>query len=197
MVVIVMCCVMYVTVLFIGAPKGIFVSMLFYWFGLCWPLAYYFQGSDGLRANLSLALHGKSYIAWLVLGAAVVAGVYAFATLPNGVPWEVFLLAPIFGIINGTAEEVYWRGAYLTIAKKSKVVWSIGLILFAAWHFAFIFPGELSFVGGPAALISGAFGAGVFWMLIVWQTNHIGWTVVSHILFNSFLFVELIAQNFA
>jgi membrane protease YdiL (CAAX protease family) len=131
-----------------------------------------------------------------VVAAVIFAGTYATLTLPDEVPWQVFLLAPIFGLINGTAEEVYWRGAYLKLAKKNAPVWLVGLICFTVWHLAFIIPGEMVFVGGPIALIAGAFGAGVFWMWVVWQTNRIGWTIVSHILFNTFVFIELFAQNF-
>ncbi len=185
MVVIVMCCMMNFAIQIFGLRNGVLFSMLFYWFGLCFPLAYYFQGRRCLRLSISFSLQGKTHIAWSVLIAVVFVGVYTILTLPDDVPWQVFLLAPIFGVINGTAEEVYWRGTYLKLAKRRAPVWFFGLICFTAWHFAFIISGGMVFAGGPAALILGAFGAGVFWMWIVWQTNRIGWTIISHILFSN------------
>jgi membrane protease YdiL (CAAX protease family) len=87
----------------------------------------------------------------------------------------------VLAIVNGTLEEVLWRGAYLVVFRDN--VWlaliypSIG---FALWHFApqSIVPFEGQ--GGKTALVIAVGVLGLMWAWAVNSTGVIVYTVIAH-----------------
>ncbi len=92
--------------------------------------------------------------------------------------WELPALVAM-ALVNGTLEEVLWRGVYPALFPRSPgwgYLWPT--LWFALWHAA---PGSVA--EGPAwQLVAGAalFGAALGW--VAWRTRSIRWTVLSHVL---------------
>jgi membrane protease YdiL (CAAX protease family) len=93
------------------------------------------------------------------------------------------LVSAILAIVNGTLEEVLWRGTYLLVFRDKPwlalIYPSIG---FAIWHFApqSIVPFKGS--GGRVGLVVAVGFLGLMW---AWAANSAGvivYTVIAHIL---------------
>jgi membrane protease YdiL (CAAX protease family) len=106
------------------------------------------------------------------------------------------LLALVFALINGTLEELLWRGALIaTYPKKIWIGYIYPTLFFSAWHIApeLILPNPLS--GGALSFICGALVMGFAWGWIAWRSRSILLTTVAHILTNFFGFVGFIYLN--
>jgi hypothetical protein len=82
--------------------------------------------------------------------------------------------------INGTMEEVLWRGVFPATFPSSRwlaVVWPS--IWFGIWHLA---PGALSMPGRSWMLAAGAFALGLALGEAAHGSRSIRWTVASHVL---------------
>jgi membrane protease YdiL (CAAX protease family) len=86
-------------------------------------------------------------------------------------------------IVDGTLEEVLWRGTYLVVFRDNPwlalIYPSIG---FAIWHFApqSIIPFEGQ--GGKFSLVIAVGFLGLLWAWVANSTGVIVWTVIAHIL---------------
>jgi membrane protease YdiL (CAAX protease family) len=110
---------------------------------------------------------------------------YAFPRAIGQASVSIVLLSALLAIINGTLEELLWRGAYLTAFQGN---WFLGYIYpafgFAIWHLApqSIFRNPAP--GGSIALVVVAGVVGLMWGWVSRQTGSILWGTVSHILFD-------------
>jgi len=95
----------------------------------------------------------------------------------------ILLVSIGLAIVNGTLEEVLWRGAYLVIFRDN--LW-LALIYpslgFAVWHLApqVIIPYEGP--GGRFSLVIAVGFLGLMWAWAATSTGVIVWTVIAHIL---------------
>ncbi|HEX9972146.1 MAG TPA: CPBP family intramembrane glutamic endopeptidase [bacterium] len=108
----------------------------------------------------------------------------------------IILLAFLFALVNGAAEELLWRGAL--VAAYSSGFWRGYLyptFFFGAWHIApeLVLPNPLS--GGALSFIGGALVMGLAWGWIAWHSRSILLTSISHVLTNFFGFVGFIFMN--
>ncbi|MGE5577491.1 MAG: CPBP family intramembrane glutamic endopeptidase [Syntrophothermus sp.] len=86
-------------------------------------------------------------------------------------------------LVNGTLEEVLWRGLY--VATYPGRLWPSYLypaLGFGVWHYApqSIFPN--SFPGGSTSLVLFAVGLGLMGGWVARRTGSVRWTTVSHVL---------------
>ncbi len=86
----------------------------------------------------------------------------------------------MMAFVNGTLEEVLWRGVYVELFPSNRLwglVWPT--LWFALWHFA---PGSVAMGSQVWVLVLGAalFGAGMGWVAL--KTGSIRWTAASHVL---------------
>ncbi|QEG42716.1 CAAX amino terminal protease self- immunity [Roseimaritima ulvae] len=179
----------------LGPAPGTLAVFALYWFGFCLPLGFVFQRPGQRRGLLSLKVGEQRWVPWSVLALVSLLAVAAWFEWPRPTPWAAITWALPLAVVNGFAEEFYWRGAFVTQAggRRGLQVW--GVVLFTAWHIPLVFAHGVSY-HGPIVVVGGAAVVGAFWGLIAARTGRIGWTVVSHILTNAIVFVDLIATNF-
>lgn len=93
--------------------------------------------------------------------------------------WETAVLV-VQSFVNGTLEEVLWRGVYIELFPGDKL-WGLGwpTLWFALWHLA---PGSISPLTNVAVLVAGAAVFGVCWGGLALRTGSIRYSAASHIL---------------
>ena len=97
----------------------------------------------------------------------------------------LYVAAAAIAIVNGTCEEVLWRGAYLKVFGNR--LWG-GLLYpaigFGLWHFAPVLahwswsPARALWIAASATLVGLAYG------FVARRCDSIRWTILSHILMN-------------
>ena len=98
-------------------------------------------------------------------------------------------------MLNGTLEEVFWRGVVLKDNATQKE--QIGQIaLFTSWHIALLFASGIVVTGGALALLAGAAFAGTRWTFGRMQTGSLGFGILCLVGLNIFAFTELATKNF-
>lgn len=169
--------------------------MALYWFGFCLPVGLWLIGRARWRAVLRPATGGARWVPVAALALpALVLGV-TLVEPPAGVTALVVAIALAAGAINGTAEEVFWRGAWLVHAGTSVAAFALGWALFVAWHVPLALAVGVVYHGGAGALVGGAAGLGLVWSLIAWRARAAGWAMISHAAVNMVVFHELVATN--
>lgn len=172
-----------------GPKAGYLGGFLFYWIAWCLLLPWWILGPD---CQLHIYRDGPARFgnpAWL--GASLLAiplllsyG-YAFPRAIRLASVTIVLLSALLAIVNGTLEELLWRGAYLSAFQGS---WFLGFVYpaigFAVWHFApqSIFANPAP--GGNLALVIVAGIVGLMLGWVAWQTGSILWATLSHIMFD-------------
>lgn len=180
----------------LSPAHGYLAVFCLYWICFCLPAGWYFQRRERLRDTFSLTVGKDRWIPWAVALQISVVAIASWTLLPDQVPAIAIALALLFGLVNGTLEEFFWRGAYLSQGRGDARFQLLGVGLFTLWHVPLALAHGVTYQGGSLALIGGALGLGLFWSFIAYRTNHIGWPVVSHALTNAIAFIGLIAANF-
>jgi membrane protease YdiL (CAAX protease family) len=172
-----------------GAKGGYLGGFLFYWIVWCLFLPWWILGTDGVlrifrdvpsRFGQPVWLGAALLIIPLLLGYG-----YAFPRAIEQANITIVLFSALLAIVNGTLEELLWRGAYLTTFQGN---WFLGYVYptigFAVWHFApqSIFPSPAP--GGSTSLVIVAGLVGLMWGWVAMQTGSILWATVSHVLFD-------------
>jgi membrane protease YdiL (CAAX protease family) len=99
-------------------------------------------------------------------------------------------------IINGTVEEVYWRGLYLREYKENRfILLIVSPLLFASMHSSFLLIKGMNYQGGVFALVGGAFLMGLLWSYVSFRLNNIRYCIAGHIFVNIFAFTGLFVEN--
>lgn len=180
----------------LSPAHGYFAVFCFYWICFCLPAGWYFQRRERLRDTFSLAVGKDRWIPWAVALQVGVVAIASWILLPDQVPAIAIVLALVFGLVNGTLEEFFWRGSYLSRGRGDARFQMLGVGLFTLWHVPLALAHGVTYQGGSLALVGGALGLGLFWGFLAYRTNHIGWPIVSHALTNAIAFIGLIAANF-
>lgn len=173
-----------------GPKRGYLGGFLVYWIGWCLLLPLWVLGPSQLRElfrDRHPRLGRPRWLGLLCLGLPLLLGYgYEFPRVLRKVQGAtVFLLSGILALVNGTLEEVLWRGTYLRVFPDS---WLLGTLYptlgFAVWHFApqSVFPNPRP--GGNLLLVVVAGVMGLLWGWVAKRTRSIRWTVVSHVLFD-------------
>ena len=172
-----------------GEHTGQLAGFGVYWLlgGLVFPLL--ILGGSGYAE-----LFAPRHVQWtkpLRVAAALLAVPAAFGFLfvfPYLFPMDDFqVLAAVaaYALVNGTLEEVFWRGTFATAFKTNPwlgVVYpamAFGIWQLVPWMFFPTWPLV------PALVVFGvAFGVGLLYNWVAWRTGTIRWTAISHVLTN-------------
>ncbi|MCX7711394.1 MAG: CPBP family intramembrane metalloprotease [Clostridia bacterium] len=185
----------------IGKTAGYILGFCLYWFAICIPVSFYCSGGwSGLKEIYSQKsdIPIINRIAYYLL-----AGVSCLATLfviflkvaPNA-GMQVLAIAFSFALINGTIEELYWRGTFNKVFEKNiGFAYFYPSVFFGIWHIALFFAKGVVYQGGFASLVGGAFFLGVLWGWVAFKTKSIRIVTAAHILTNFFGFTGLIYEN--
>lgn len=180
----------------LGPALGTLAVFGVYWFGFCLPLGLVFQTPRQRRQVLSMKLSDQRWVPGAVLLQVSALAIAAWFLWPRPTPVMAIFWAVPLALVNGFAEEFYWRGAFLAQAQGRRSVQAWGVALFTLWHVSLLFAHDVAY-HGPIVVVGGAAVVGTFWGLIAARTGAIGWTVLSHVLTNAIVFVDLIAKNFS
>lgn len=172
-----------------GERTTYFAGFAFYWLvgGIILPVI--LIGRDGVTALFARPTVPKGLrftIAFVLLAVPVVAG-FLFA-FPAIFPWAssaTLLGLAAYGIVNGTMEEVFWRG---TFARRFASNPWLGIVypamVFSLWQLVpwTVYPPLLQVP--PLMVIGVALPVGLLYSWVAWWTGSIRWTVLSHVLTN-------------
>jgi uncharacterized protein len=171
----------------IGAHKSYLAGFLFYWIVWCLLIPLILIGPENLLALFRPAAPPFGRPAWLGAFCLIGPPLVSFATIfPRAVrktSLTLVLVTAFFAVINGTAEEILWRGAYAALFPHNFWIGQLYASLgFGLWHLApqSIFPSQGR--GGRLALAASAGFLGILWAWVANTTGIILFTVFSHIL---------------
>jgi hypothetical protein len=99
-------------------------------------------------------------------------------------------------IVNGTIEEIYWRGLYLKVFKENpRFILIVSPLLFAFMHCSFLAIKGITYQGDVLALVGGALFMGLLWSYVSFKLNSIRYCIAGHIIVNVFAFTGLFVEN--
>lgn len=172
-----------------GVRRGYIAGFLFYW--IVWAISFplWAVGIGGVRRMFErgrprFGMAARLAVPLLALP-PLVGALFVFpATFPSASEGTLLTFAAI-APVNGTVEEILWRGVYATAFPDRALT---GYVLPAAW-FALLQLAALSVYpydvpGGPATAVGGAFAVGLIYGAVAWRSRSVRWTVVSHVLMN-------------
>ncbi len=185
-------------VMFYGATRllpsfwGYFAALAVYWGCILIPLIAWRGGFRRKRLQLKWPARWLVIVNVLVILAAAVAAILAL--LENALPLWIIAVMATCAVLNGTLEELFWRGTVLQDG-ATRSDQAIQLFLFTGWHIALLFAADVAITGGATALLGGALLGGILWTASKVQTGTVGFGVLAHIGLNLFAFTELAANN--
>lgn len=99
-------------------------------------------------------------------------------------------------LVNGTIEEFYWRGAF-TSRYRGNTRWALAFptVLFGLWHVSVYVAYGITYQGGFAPLVGGAFFMGALWGYASLKQGSILVPAAAHVLTNFLAFSNLIYEN--
>lgn len=167
-----------------GAKIGYLGGFVLYWvvWGLIFPLV--LLGPQALLARFSaISPFGDPW--WLgaicVLAPPLIALVNVFPRLLPNATTRLILFSALLAVVNGTLEEVLWRGVFTSLFIN---VW-LGILypslFFALWQFV---PQSLFPHRGPGGRTELAMRAAILGLLWGWAASHTGtilWVALAHI----------------
>lgn len=128
-----------------------------------------------------------------LLPVVVVAWVALDTLETSAMPAMMLFVIAIFALVNGTLEELFWRGALLPHPDREGAAVALGL--FTLWHVAPALAIGVTLTGGPVTLVAGALVLGAIWTAMRRRTGTLGAAISSHVGVNIFAFSDLVARN--
>jgi len=179
----------------LGNDVGYLVGFGFYWLW-CLSVPLVFWGKDGLRglfAQDGPLFRKRNWLLISILSLTVVGAIWMYF-IPNltRVSIWVVLFSPIT-IINGTSEEILWRGVYVKAFGKNVFLGCIyPAIGFALSHISpeLVFP-----AGGVLPFIISTFFLGLAYGWVAYKTGSAKWTAITHSLIGLLAFGEPISTS--
>jgi uncharacterized protein len=169
-------------------PKtGYLAGFIFYWVLWSLLLPLWLLGWDGLRDLFSDVRPRLGKPGWLgalllFLPIAGAASTVFVVKLPL-VTLPILLGSAALALVNGTLEEVLWRGAYIRLFPGRLFLGYIYPTLgFAIWHLAPQSVHPITMPGGVPAFIAGATFVGACWGWVAWRSGSIRWATLFHVL---------------
>ena len=168
---------------FMGPQAGYLLGFLFYWIVWCLlaPILLLGVGSTASLFHEEHRLFQRSNLipaALLVVILVVTVVMYPPSRLAAASTGLLIIAIPV-AVINGIAEEILWRGVYVSMYPDSiplTVIYpSLG---FALWHITpqLVFPAE----SGIWSLVISTFFLGISYGWIAFRTRSVRWPVIAH-----------------
>jgi len=167
----------------IGPQAGYILGFIFYWIVWCFLVPILMLGASS-TASLFQEKHRlfqRSNLlpaALLVVILVITVVMYPPSRLASASTGLLLIAIPV-AVINGIAEEVLWRGVYVSMYPNSiplAVMYpSLG---FALWHIApqLVLPAE----SGIWSLVISTFFLGISYGWIAFRTRSVRWPVIAH-----------------
>jgi membrane protease YdiL (CAAX protease family) len=178
-------------------PQGYLLSLCLYWLGFCLPVIFLHVRKRRGPLLFSERLAWRDWwIPGLLLLQVGIVGLVAIVPNTSLLTTHAAMLAALVALVNGSLEEIAWRGGFLTrFADRPRLGFALGWLLFIAWHAPLALSHGIVFDGGWMALVGGAAGLGLLWNWIVWRTGSVFWVGIAHVLTNFMAFWVLFDAN--
>ncbi|HZG51339.1 MAG TPA: CPBP family intramembrane glutamic endopeptidase [Pyrinomonadaceae bacterium] len=182
-----------------GARSGFFIGCIFYWIYVS-LFVLLLNKDDFLYVGKTVSSNaGCRYPRQFKTAAFLpAAGAFLVALFPNikNLTLKTGLIILVVSIVNGTVEEIYWRGLYLRRYKENLyAVLIVSPVLFALMHFSFLAIKGMTYEGGAFALVGGALLMGLLWSYVSFKLNTIRHCIAGHIVVNICAFTGLFVEN--
>ncbi|MCC6612612.1 MAG: CPBP family intramembrane metalloprotease [Anaerolineae bacterium] len=166
--------------------RAYLLGFVFYWVIWCILLPYLLIGTDGLRQMFTPAdqpLGAPAIIGLVALVLPAVGAPFFTGTLGRlkAVTPAILVVSILFALVNGTAEEILWRGTYVSVFPGNWIWgWLYPALGFGLWHLSpqVVFPAR----SGAWKFAVSAIFLGLAFGWVAYSTGSIVWTTVSHIL---------------
>jgi len=185
----------------IGKTQGYIMGFIIYWFVFCLPISIYsFDGFSNIiklyfqKLHISIRMKNIYYLLAFIPCIATFFVVFRRFAFKAG--FEIFIIVFLFALINGTVEELFWRGAFNKNFDNNIILAYIyPTVFFGIWHIALYFAKGIDYQGGFSSLVGGSFFMGILWGWIAYKTKSIRVVTLAHITTNFFAFTGLIFEN--
>lgn len=196
-----MICIFPLTTGIFGKTIGYSLGFCVYWFAFCLPACFYIIGGINKVKRIYLdqvdAFNKKRMVYNIIAFIPCIATFcIIFYGLFSKVEFEVLGIALFFALVNGTIEEMFWRGSYIKIFGNN-IIWAYiyPSLFFGLWHISLYFAKGIIYRGGFLALVGGAFFMGLLWGIVAYRMKSIVIVTLAHIITNFFAFTGLIFEN--
>jgi hypothetical protein len=169
-----------------GLSRGLLYGYFFYWGFWCIIFPLWVVGLEGFKKMFAPSAKNLGKMGWLLLALPVIIyPVYLLPEIWHELTITVVLLSLPVALVNGTLEELLWRGTYVT-AFPGKLFpgYLFPSIAFGVWHVApyAVIP-EFSAAGAVMVTLGGTL-FGLCWGWAAWKCGSIRLPVLSHVLAN-------------
>jgi membrane protease YdiL (CAAX protease family) len=183
----------------LGPKWGYMLGLTGYWV-YCLIIAWLVSNGDvNYFKNMWRGEHHGKYMKWIAPMAFVpVLGLFFVSFLPNvaQLTLSTGILLVIVALLNGSIEELYWRGLYLLeYPENTRIGFILASLLFGMWHISLWFARGVVYKDGFLALVGGAYMLGLIWTWVARSNGNLRAVVPSHILVNLFAFTALFLDN--
>ncbi|MEO1148936.1 MAG: CPBP family intramembrane glutamic endopeptidase, partial [Cyanobacteria bacterium J06638_22] len=180
-----------------GSLTALLVVCFTYWVG-CWALCYFGSNLPQLIQSYRSPL-SRDPIALLMTWLPPIGVFFAAFVSSLPVPSIPVLTATIgIAILNGVTEELFWRGAFVSVFSKQVAWgWAYPTVLFVLWHIALLCVPNVAYKAGALGMLGGAGVMGVLWACAFWRTRDLRSVTMAHVMTNSFAFTMLALENWA
>lgn len=176
--------------------RGVLIALAIYWGAVCFGFGLTIIGLRNLKRLYARPKPANALNLALAILPVVLVFFAAFLPVATSLSPRILLLATLFAIINGTAEELFWRGAFIHhFPQDARYAVLYPLVLFTAWHIALALIKGAQYQGGAVALIGGAAIMGLLWGVLAWRTKSIYLSTLSHIGVNMMAFPAVLLAN--
>lgn len=182
----------------LGPKWGYIIGLAGYWV-YCLIIAWLVSNGDMSYFKIMWQPRKGRSIKWVSLLAFIpVLGVFFVSFLPNlpALTLSTGVLLVLVVLLNGSIEEIYWRGLYLLeFPTDTRIGFILAWLLFGAWHISLWFARGVVYKDGFLALVGGAYMLGLIWTWVARSNGNLRAVVPSHILVNLFAFTALFVEN--
>jgi len=182
-----------------GSKWGYVTGLAGYWVYCLTIVGLVTSGNMDAIKSLWSNQNGGKYLKWISLAAFIpVFGVFFVSFLPNAAQLTLSTGVLLFVVVllNGSIEELYWRGLYLLeYPDNTRIGFLFSWLLFGAWHISLWFAKGVVYKDGFLALVGGAYGLGLLWTWVARSNGNLKAVTLSHILVNLFAFTALFVDN--
>jgi hypothetical protein len=182
-----------------GAGIVFLLGCIFYWLYILLTVLL-LKKDDFLNFSKMLSSNHAFQYARLLKTAAFLPAIGAFFVgfLPNfgHITLKIGLIILGVSVINGTIEEIYWRGLYLKVFRQNRYfILIVSPLLFALMHGSFLAIEGIIYEGGALALVGGALFMGLLWSYVSFRSDRIDYCIAGHVFVNIFAFTGLFVEN--
>ena len=192
----------YFSTSFWGITVGYISTNLIYWIVFCIP-SVIFITKGKKQAFVKMYMHKDStskttLFTYNLLSfiPACATGFIVFMPTINVASAIPIIIALIYAILNGSIEELFWRGLF-NKAFNNNIIFAFiyPTIMFSGWHVALASANGVIYTGGSITLLVGASFMGMLWGFVAYKTKSIKYITIAHIITNFFAFSGLIYTN--